>query len=301
MKLGVRLVKGGDAFEVDVSLGDSVKDVKAKIVELRPQFLANQQKLICDGRILLDGSKLEDQGVRDGSFLVLMMQSPLAVSIVKPPAPQETFLSQDSVEVLMNIGMNFCKDDVEACLIASHGNADKALDYLIHGIPSIAEATSVGSTPPNVPEAEASAAIAQIRRNALWDSLRYAVQRNPRNLNDVMLKFSSIDPKIKGLINENQEEFVKMLQEPIAATSLGEHDLDFQPSARTAVQKRRRTSAGRASATASGPKLTEVDEEAVKELMINFGFTDKLKVATTYLASDKNKDVTVSSLLDDAN
>lgn len=304
MKLGVRLVKGGDAFEVDVSLGESVKEVKAKILELRPHFPANQQKLICDGKILLDGSRLEDQGVREGSFLVLMLQSPLAVSsqsIVEPPAPQETFLSQDSVEVLMNIGMKFCKEDVEACLIASFGNVDKALDYLINGIPTFAQAAPAGSTPLNISEAEASGAIAQIRRNTLWDSLRSAVQRNPRNINNVMLKFSSIDPTTKGLISENQEEFVKMLQEPIAATSLGEHDLDSQPSARTVAQKRRRTCAGRASATASGPQLSEVDEEAVKELMDSFGFTDKLKVATTYLASNKNKDMTVSSLLDEAN
>jgi len=333
MKLGVRPVKGAEQFEVDVNLEDRSEDVKAKIAALYPQFPMDQQKLICSGKILADGARLQDQGVAEGSFLVLMLNKPKAQEstaqtsestpevAVQPPAPQppaplET--PEYAQQIAMLVGMGFPASEVEACMRAAHGNPDRAYEFLVGGIPAAvqaplptppmptpapepapqqiqqppgggnpveammealrranANASSSNANAPPPAAVDTTGPFARIKMDPSWNHMRHAIQKNPQSLNEVIMHMMKIDPNIVQVIMQNQEEFVRSLQEPAMPIPEG------------ARPSRPRL-----------PELSPADQEAINELMA-FGF-DKAKATQAYLLAEKDKDRAASLLFDGA-
>ncbi|CAA6658652.1 unnamed protein product [Spirodela intermedia] len=74
MKLSVKTLKGFQ-FEIEVKPEDTVCDVKKNIESFRGQnvYPAEKQMLIYQGKILVDDTTLEQNGVMDSSFLVVML------------------------------------------------------------------------------------------------------------------------------------------------------------------------------------------------------------------------------------
>lgn len=71
LKIRLRPVKG-DQFEVDMLAGDTVQNLKQRIIEMQPEF-TSQIRIICCGRILDDDSmKLKDVGIKPNFPLVIM-------------------------------------------------------------------------------------------------------------------------------------------------------------------------------------------------------------------------------------
>jgi UV excision repair protein RAD23 len=354
-------VKGADPFEIDVSLDEVLENVKAKIAAVAPQFPVEQQKLICSGKILADGSNLQDQGVVEGSFLVLMMKpkaSPAPASsapAVAPEAPAQTPQviddgPGDDATVQMLCQMGFPAEEVKACLQAALGNADRAVEYLMNGIPvnaqaplqpppsaptpapapapapmptpapaptntqdpiaaMLAAAAQMGQNPsapnpmapnpmgmpgmsmPGQGDVGMSGPLAQIRRNPLWNRLRHSVQKDPRHLNEVLVQLTTMDPtgKTLELIMENQDEFMKMLQEPVpmGMPRGGPMGAPMQGGANAPPA---------AMQPPPAPQLSAADEEAIQQLM-SFGFP-RAKVIEAYLICDRNQDRAASFLFD---
>ncbi|GLE11222.1 hypothetical protein PINS_up023561 [Pythium insidiosum] len=118
--------------------------------------------------------------------------------------------------------MGFPEDQVRAALRAAFNNADRAVEYLMNGIPEQA------SAPAPAPSAAAPAggavgmsSIEALRQHPQIDALRQLVQSNPAALPSILQQIGSQNPELLRLITQNQAEFVRMLNEPIGTGSSG--------------------------------------------------------------------------------
>ncbi|KAK4741508.1 hypothetical protein SAY87_025096 [Trapa incisa] len=74
MKVSVKTLKGG-RFEIEVKPEDTVADVKRNIENVQgvDVYPASQQVLIHQGKVLSDGSTMEENKVDENSFIVIML------------------------------------------------------------------------------------------------------------------------------------------------------------------------------------------------------------------------------------
>ena len=142
--------------------------------------------------------------------------------------------------VLQIMEMGYERPAVERALRASFNNPDRAVEYLITGIP---DDTGNDQPPPSQPTqqprttdssrsnplaaAAASAGgggggAANVGSNPLsflleqpqFQQMRQAVQQNPSLLHNLMQQIGVSNPQLLQLISDNQEAFLQMLNEP---------------------------------------------------------------------------------------
>ncbi|PWA95613.1 Heat shock chaperonin-binding [Artemisia annua] len=95
MKVNVKTLKGTH-FEIDVKINDTVADVKKTIetVQGTDVYPAAQQMLIHQGKVLKDGTTLEENKVAENSFIVIMLSKSSAgeasTAAAAPKAPQRS-------------------------------------------------------------------------------------------------------------------------------------------------------------------------------------------------------------------
>lgn len=162
------------------------------------------------------------------------------------------------------VEMGFERSEVQRAMRAAFNNPDRAVEYLMSGIPETTEpplpvaapprqsATAVGSpvgatavapdapalaagnTGPNAqpldmfpqgfPAAAGGAAgggaggnrLAFLRGNPQFQGLRQVVQNNPAILQPMLAELGRQNPQLLAEINSNQEEFLAMVNEPLA-------------------------------------------------------------------------------------
>lgn len=256
MKLSIKTLQG-KTFSLEMDVSCTIAQVKAAI-ETSQGFEAANQKLIHSGKVLKDDTTLEAANVTEASFLVCMVSKPkvtpsAAVSTpaaTPPPAstqaaastpapvsttpapttttpavtapPAATAAPSEAVSQLCNMG--FPEDQVRAALAAAFNNPDRAVEYLMNGIPaniSAAAPAPAAATATAASSAEATGidGLEQLRGHPQFDQLRRLVQSNPAALPAVLQQIGSMSPAYLRLIHENQEAFVQMLNEPIAAAA----------------------------------------------------------------------------------
>src|SRR5262249_3087811 len=59
-----------------------------------------------------------------------------------------------------------------------------------------------------------------LRNNPQFNMLRALVQANPQSLQAILMHLSQSNPAIIQLINQHQDEFLRLLQEPVDASAL---------------------------------------------------------------------------------
>lgn len=125
-----------------------------------------------------------------------------------------------SVQEMMSMG--YPRSQIEAAMRASFNNPDRAVEYLLSGnIPSFEEgeageetsgdemASEGGRTPAN------EDTLAFLRSQPQFAQMRTLIQQNPSLLAPLLQQLAQSNPQLLQLINENQNEFYNMINEPL--------------------------------------------------------------------------------------
>lgn len=196
---------------------------------------------------------------------------------------------QTMVRNIMDMGYE--KEQVEAALRASFNNPDRAVEYLINGIPAIVDeqdAVNESADMSGVDERQSDAddPLAFLRNQPQFQQMRSVIQHNPQLLNAVLQQIGQTNPALLQLISDNQEAFVRMLNEPAQAAPT------LQGSTPAA------TPLGTQAAAGIQPGMIQVtpqDRDAIERLKA-LGFPEHL-VVQAYFACEKNENLTANFLL----
>uniref|UniRef100_A0A4W4FBB5 UV excision repair protein RAD23 n=1 Tax=Electrophorus electricus TaxID=8005 RepID=A0A4W4FBB5_ELEEL len=215
--------------------------------------------------------------------------------------PQVTGQSyEDMVTEIMLMGYE--REQVVAALRASFNNPDRAVEYLLTGIPVESEGTAGGadpvapsggtpaastglsspsSTAPTQPSSGSAANPLEFLRNQpQFLQMRQIIQQNPSLLPALLQQIGRENPQLLQQISSHQEQFIQMLNEPAQEAGQG--------------------GGGGGVAEAGGGhmnyiQVTPQEKEAIERLKA-LGFPEGL-VIQAYFACEKNENLAANFLL----
>ncbi|KAL0276977.1 UNVERIFIED_CONTAM: hypothetical protein PYX00_004424 [Menopon gallinae] len=199
---------------------------------------------------------------------------------------------QRSLRNIMDMG--YAQDQVERALRASFNNPDRAVEYLLIGLPSDVDddtgdaANEDRPVNPLSPDTGANEEdpLAFLRSQPQFQQMRQVIQSNPQLLNAVLQQIGQTNPALLHIISQNQDAFVRMLNEP--ATGSG------ATSASPATGGNANPGGG-SIFSPSQIQVTPQDKEAIERLKA-LGFPEHL-VVQAYFACDKNENLAANFLL----
>ncbi|KAH9563871.1 hypothetical protein CY35_05G146800 [Sphagnum magellanicum] len=225
-----------------------------------------------------------------------------------------TNLEQTVVQLMEMGGGSWDRETVVNALQAAFNNPERAVDYLYSGIPETAEIAVPVAQPP-VPAAEVAPAPALsqvapggpnsaplnlfpqgmpglggagvgagaldfLRNNPQFQALRTMVQSNPQILQPMLQELGKQNPALLGLINENQADFLHLINE--AGSEGGEGDVLGQMGG----------------VMPQSINVTPEERDAIERLE-GMGF-ERALVIEAFLACDKNEQLAANYLLEHA-
>lgn len=134
------------------------------------------------------------------------------------------------------MSMGYEREQVIAALRASFNNPDRAVEYLLMGIPGDRESQAVVDPPPaaspGAPQASVAAAAAAttaattttssgghplefLRNQPQFQQMRQIIQQNPSLLPALLQQIGRENPQLLQQISQHQEHFIQMLNEPV--------------------------------------------------------------------------------------
>ncbi|KAG4079728.1 hypothetical protein HA402_014859 [Bradysia odoriphaga] len=250
-------------------------------------------------------------------------------------AESALLMGDDYQQMIANImEMGYCREMVEQALRASFNNPDRAVEYLLSGIPdgnfeeheldpsavaaAAAEAISGernisgGGGEIRVPasgDSDGGDPLAFLRSQPQFHQMRQLIHQNPEFLNAVLQQIGQNNPALLQLISENQESFLNMLNEQNEGLDDNESN---NGSARGGEAGRRvnreggqavdgSLGSGAGGGAAHEPSLgatiplTPQDRQAIDRLQ-DLGFPEHL-VLQAYFACEKNENLAANFLL----
>ncbi|XP_015523191.1 UV excision repair protein RAD23 homolog B [Neodiprion pinetum] len=239
----------------------------------------------------------------------VVLDPPAAVAPTGAQAESALLMGEEYNTMVNNImDMGYDREQVEQALRASFNNPDRAVEYLLTGIP----AQLFEDPPEDPPEAQDQAQdpLAFLRTQPQFQQMRQVIQQNPQLLNTVLQQIGQTNPALLQLISQNQEAFVRMLNEPVGATG---GTVQGTPAAAAAVAQGGLTGgtgavagigAGAGAGVGAGAgaslgagviQVTPQDKEAIERLKA-LGFPEHL-VVQAYFACEKNENLAANFLL----
>lgn len=128
--------------------------------------------------------------------------------------------NEDMVREIMSMG--YPESEVRRALMASFNNPDRAIEYLIEGIPDIPDMVSMPQ-----PAAQPAAAVPAapgtptggpnplnfLREDPRFNQMRRVIRQRPELLSSVLARIEETNPALLAVIREHQDEFVAMINE----------------------------------------------------------------------------------------
>ena len=124
-----------------------------------------------------------------------------------PATPADDKINELVTQIM---SMGYPENEVRKALEASFNNPERAVEFLIEGIPSIPEAEAYSEENENnlnTPFDEL------LRNDPTYQTLRSTLQRQPELLDAAIQRISETNPSFLNLVSENQAEFLSMLLE----------------------------------------------------------------------------------------
>jgi len=223
--------------------------------------------------------------------------------------PDPSSSSSELEGVISNImEMGYPRDQVERALRASFNNPDRAVEYLMSdSIPTAVE-ESFAFEPEGNPQGNPQAgsptgqegdpnSLEFLRNQPQFQQLCQIVQRSPNLLSTIMQQLRTSNPQLLNLISQNQEAFVRMLNEQPATNSPGTQPTT-QPQANVTATTGASTGAqanAHIDSLIGSANVTSADKEAIERLK-SLGFPEYL-VVQAYFACEKNENLAANFLL----
>ncbi|CAD8101394.1 unnamed protein product [Paramecium sonneborni] len=228
MKIIIKTLSG-QTFELEVQQTDTVLNIKEKIEQVK-QFEIGQQKLLRKGTLLLNDQTVGELGIQEKDFLVVMVnvkkgppqqqpvqqqqvqQQPLQqpqpiqiqepVQVAKPIVSQQNMATGQEYDVAIQnlIQMGFAKSECEAAMKAAFNNQDRAIEYLLNGIPVVEQP----------PPPQQGQNVNQEHQNTL-QQLREQIIQNPETILQILPQLQQSNPQLYQQIQQNPETFIQLL------------------------------------------------------------------------------------------
>lgn len=318
-----------ETFEIAIDENRTVSDLKAELEKVTEKAMpADSQTLIYAGVIMENGLPLKHYQIDERKFIVVMMRKPVnmvaksdedaskrvdkeedtvkgtTVNQPRSAAPgqstSEKYVTSDSVsdpneveKAIQNIvEMGYPKEDVVRAFKASFNNPDRAVEYLVNGIPneyllgepapdmtalSDSDRRNMGSETP----------LSFLRNNPRFQQMKRLLRANPDMLNTLISQIGQTNPGLLQLITENQEEFVQLLNEEDAGNIATDSTDDEDDLDDLDVASRHPDSIT--------VTVTQQEREAINRLKA-LGFPEEL-VIQAYFACDKDEQQAANFLL----
>jgi len=202
--------------------------------------------------------------------------------------------------------MGYERSQVEAALRASFNNPDRAVEYLLTGIPpqmdvgggpAAGGGGGSGGAPVAVPAAGGAAPagenpLAFLRDHEMFQQIRAVIQQNPNMLSTMLQQIGQSNPQLLQIISQNQEAFIRMINEGEAG---GEGVGDEAGLAGVGAALGDAPALGDALDQPGVIQVSPQDKEAIERLKA-LGFPEHL-VVQAYFACEKNENLAANFLL----
>lgn len=142
-----------------------------------------------------------------------------------PAAAESNFVTGQEYEAMVNNieAMGYPRQEVERALRASYNNPERAVEYLVQGIPDQEAADPSANDQSSADESTAGGnPLEFLRTQPHFQQMRQLVRSNPTMLNDLMQQIGNSNPQLLSLITQHQEAFVQMLNEPDSVANAGQ-------------------------------------------------------------------------------
>ncbi|CAH2009216.1 unnamed protein product [Acanthoscelides obtectus] len=232
---------------------------------------------------------------------------PGAAQALSSAAAESALLMGEEYEnMVRNItDMGYARDQVERALRASFNNPDRAVEYLITGIPVVDEQEAVQESADmssvDERESDANDPLAFLRQQPQFQQMRRVIQQNPQLLNAVLQQIGQTNPALLQLISQNQESFVRMINEPGqgGGATVGGGALPAQAAQGGGGGGGGTPATGVPAGVGGLPQgmiqVTPQDKDAIERLKA-LGFPEHL-VVQAYFACEKNENLAANFLL----
>ncbi|KAJ1982936.1 UV excision repair protein rad23 [Dimargaris xerosporica] len=194
------------------------------------------------------------------------------------------------------VEMGYERDQVVRAMRASFNNPERAVEYLITGIPDVAEPPAQAAAPAShttasptpmagAPESHTateshgsglSSELQQIANHPQFQQLRQMVRQDPRLLQPMVSRITQTNPELVQLINNNQEQLLELLLGDIEGDADGTDMLG--------------------GGSPQYIQVTPQEKEAIDRLE-GLGF-DRAIVIEAYFACDKNEELAANYLFE---
>lgn len=225
--------------------------------------------------------------------------TPTATPVTPAAPPANPF----SDELINNITvMGFPRDQVVASLRAAFGNPDRAVEYLMNGIPenltreqapaqSAGAQPAVAATPPtsNPTPTSNMSTFDRIRQEPQFQQIRQIIRTNPHLLEQFIQQMSRENPELFRDITAHQEEFIQIINEDAGNDAPAPQEQLGGAGGPTITREQD----GRVTL-----QVTEAERQAIDRLK-QLGFPEDM-VVQAYFACDKNEELAANFLLSNA-